>query len=56
MLLLSHIVPALPLPGMEAALFGRAGDIHGRPRRAGVDGGVVSLPASSARIERSRRD
>jgi ribonuclease Z len=56
MLLLNHIAPPLPLPGMEAAFLGRAGEIYDGPLRVGVDGDFVSLPAGSTRIERSRRD
>ncbi len=56
MLLLNHIAPPLPLPGMQAAFLGRAGQIYDGPLRVGVDGDFVSLPAGSTRIEHSRRD
>lgn len=49
-LLLNHIVPALPLPGMEAAFLGKAPGIFPGPVRVGRDGDFVSLPAASAEI------
>ena len=49
-LLLNHIVPALPLPGMEAAFLGKAADIFDGPIRVGMDGDFVSLPAGSSDI------
>ena len=46
-LLLNHIVPPLPLPGMETAVPGRcARDLPG-PLRVGRDGDLLSLPAGS---------
>src|SRR5258708_1612506 len=44
-LLLNHIVPPLPLPGMETAFLGSAADIYGGPMRLGTDGDFLSLPA-----------
>ena len=49
-LLLNHIVPALPVPGMEAAFLGQAPDIFSGPVRVGIDGDFVSLPAGSTEI------
>ena len=54
-LLLNHIAPPLPLPGMEAAFLGRAGEIYPGPLRVGLDGDLVSLPAGSDAIRHSRR-
>ena len=49
-LLLNHIVPALALPGMEAAFLGKASDIFDGPIRVGTDGDFISLPAGSTEI------
>ncbi|HOS86555.1 MAG TPA: MBL fold metallo-hydrolase [Burkholderiaceae bacterium] len=54
-LLLSHIAPPLPLPGMEKAFLGGAPDIFGGPIRVGADGDFISLPAGSQQIDVSRR-
>lgn len=54
-LLLHHIVPALPLPGMEQAFLGDAGKIYTGPIRVGSDGDFVSLPAGSIDITVKRR-
>jgi len=50
-LLLNHIVPALPLPGLEQAFLGDAPGIFGGPVRVGVDGDFITLPAGSRAIE-----
>jgi ribonuclease Z len=55
MLLLNHVAPPLPLPGMEAAFFGRAPEIYAGPIRVGADGDFVSLPAGTTRIDAGRR-
>lgn len=54
-LLLNHIAPPLPLPGMEAAFLGRAGEIYTGPLRVGIDGDLLSLPAGSQDIRHQRR-
>ena len=54
-LILHHIVPALPLPGLETAFLGDAPNIFKGPLRVGLDGDFVSLPAGSKRIEVGRR-
>jgi ribonuclease Z len=54
-LLLNHIAPPLPLPGLEKAFLGAAHDIYSGPIRIGVDGDFVSLPAASTDIKVSRR-
>ncbi len=43
----THIVPMLPLPGMEKAFLGAAPDIYGGPIRVGRDGDIISMPAGS---------
>ena len=54
-LLLHHIVPALPLPGMEKAFLGNAPDIFSGPIQIGVDGDFFSLPTGSTDIVVKRR-
>ena len=54
-LLLNHIVPALPIAGMEKAFVGNAGSIFTGPIQVGRDGDFISLPAGSADIKVSRR-
>lgn len=51
-LLLNHIVPPLPLPGMEKAFLGDAPNIYSGPLRVGRDGDLLSLPAGSSAITR----
>jgi ribonuclease Z len=50
MLLLSHIVPAMPLPGMEAIFLGDARAVYHGPLKVGIDGDFISLPAGSRAI------
>ena len=54
-LLLNHIVPALPVPGMEAAFLGRSSQVFSGPIRIGLDGDFVNLPAGSKKIELTHR-
>ncbi len=54
-LLLNHIAPPLPLPGMEKAFLGRAPDIYSGPIRVGADADWLSLPAGSTGVTLSRR-
>jgi ribonuclease Z len=54
-LLLHHIVPALPVPGMEQAFLGDAPKIYSGPIRVGADGDFFSLPAGSTEIMVDRR-
>jgi ribonuclease Z len=54
-LLLNHIAPPLPLPGMEKAFLGTAPDIYSGPLRVGADGDFLSLPVGSTDINVSRR-
>lgn len=55
MLLFNHIVPALPLPGMQSLFLGDAPAIFSGPIKVGSDGDFVSLPAGSKAIELSSR-
>ena len=55
LLLLNHIAPPLPLPGMEAAFLGHAADIFRGPIRVGADGDFVSLPVGSTALNLGRR-
>ena len=55
MLLFNHIVPALPLPGMQGLFLGTAPEIFSGVIQVGVDGDFVSLPAGSKAIELSSR-
>ena len=54
-LLLNHIAPPLPLPGLEKVFLGQAPDIFNGPIRVGVDGDFVTLPAGGQLREVSRR-
>jgi ribonuclease Z len=54
-LLLNHIVPALPVPGQEAAFLGDSSRVFDGPLRVGRDGDFVSLPAGTKRIEPGHR-
>ncbi len=54
-LMLNHIAPPLPLPGMEKAFLGGAPDIFRGPIRVGADGDFITLPAGSTDIQVSRR-
>ena len=54
-LLLHHIAPPLPLPGLVKAFLGNAPEIYSGPIRVGSDGDFVSLPAGSRDIDTSWR-
>lgn len=54
-LLLNHIVPALPFPGMEQAFLGGAAGIYGGPIRVAADGDFLSLPPASQDVRVARR-
>jgi ribonuclease Z len=54
-LLLNHIAPPLPLPGLEQAFLGDAQKLYEGPIRVGVDGDFVSLPVGAKQIKVSRR-
>jgi ribonuclease Z len=53
-LLLSHIVPPLPLKAMEGPFLGKARDIYAGEVRVASDGDLVSLPAGSKEIRAGR--
>ena len=50
-LVLTHIVPALPSPRLNAAFLGDAGTYFSGEIRLARDGDAISLPAGSDRIE-----
>ena len=50
-LLLNHIVPPLPLPGLKKAFLGDAAERFNGPIRIGQDGDLISLPAGSKQID-----
>ncbi len=54
-LLLNHIVPPLPVPGMEKAFLGGAPTLYDGPLRVAADGDFLSLPAGSHDITVGRR-
>jgi ribonuclease Z len=54
-LLLNHIVPPLPVPGMEQAFLGNAPGLYDGPIRVGLDGDFVSLLPGSTQVTLSRR-
>ena len=54
-LLLTHIVPPLPLPGLQQAFLGDAENIFKGPLRVGQDGDFVSMPAGTDEVTLSSR-
>lgn len=52
---LSHIVPPLPLPPMKEIFLGKAPEVFKGPFRIGEDGDFISLPPGSKAIEYARR-
>jgi ribonuclease Z len=54
-LLLTHIVPPLPLPGMNQVFLGDAPEIFNGTLRIGQDGDFLSLPVDSQTISLSKR-
>lgn len=54
-LLLTHIVPQLPLPGLQKVFLGDATERFDGPIKVGVDGDFISLPANSTEILVSNR-
>jgi ribonuclease Z len=54
-LLLNHIVPGLPFPGMEQAFIGTAASIYAGPLRIATDGDFFSLPPGSTELHVQRR-
>ncbi len=54
-LLLNHIVPALPLPGLETAFLGNAGQVYDGPIRIAHDGDFLTLPVGGTAVNVSSR-
>lgn len=54
-LLLNHIAPPLPVPGLEKAFLGDAPGIYSGPLRVGQDGDFISMPTGSKAINFTRR-
>jgi ribonuclease Z len=54
-LVLNHIVPPLPLRGLDPAFLQRAGQIYAGPLRIGEDGDWFSLPTGSTAIDMGKR-
>lgn len=52
---LSHIVPPLPLPPLKEIFLGKAPDVFQGPFRIGEDGDFISLPAGSKEVIYGRR-
>ena len=54
-LLLTHIVPPLPLRALEGPFLGDSRKIFDGPVRVGRDGDMITLPAGSADIRHTNR-
>ncbi|MES2910152.1 MAG: MBL fold metallo-hydrolase [Pseudomonadota bacterium] len=54
-LLLNHIAPPLPLPGLEKAFLGNAPGIYSGPLRVGRDGDFISMPTGSKAVNFTHR-
>ena len=54
-LLLYHIIPPLPLPGLAAAFLDGVKEVYDGPVTLSRDGTIVSLPAGSHRVKLSQR-
>ncbi len=52
--LLTHLVPPLPLPGLDVPFVGQARKLYDGPLWLARDRDLISLPAGSDRIERKR--
>ncbi len=52
---LSHIVPPLPLPPLKEIFLGKAPDVFKGPFRIGEDGDFISLPTDSKEVIYSQR-
>lgn len=52
---LSHIVPPLPLPPLREIFLGKAPDVFNGPFRIGEDGDFISLPAGNKEVIYGRR-
>lgn len=54
-LMLTHIAPPLPLPGLVKAFLGDAPGIFSGPVRVGMDGDFLSMPTGSTDVKLSHR-
>lgn len=54
-LVFTHVVPMLPLPGLERVFLGKAPEVFDGPIHVGTDGDLFSLPAGSETIEHKNR-
>jgi ribonuclease Z len=54
-LVFSHIIPPLPVAGLDAAFLQDADKVYRGALHVGVDGDWISLPAGSTKIEMGRR-
>lgn len=52
--LLTHLVPPLPLPGLDVPFVGEARKLYDGPLWLARDRDLISLPAGSTKIERKR--
>ncbi|WGM38528.1 MBL fold metallo-hydrolase [Caulobacter sp. NIBR1757] len=52
--LLTHLVPPLPLPGLDVPFVGNARKLYDGPLWLARDRDLISLPAGSTKIERKR--
>ena len=52
--LLTHLVPPLPLPGLDVPFVGKARSLYDGPLWLARDRDLISLPAGSTKIERKR--
>jgi ribonuclease Z len=53
-LLLTHIVPPLPLRALEGPFLGKARDAYDGPLWIARDGDLLSMPSGGSDIERKR--
>jgi ribonuclease Z len=54
-LLLTHVIPPLPLDALEGPFLGRSRQIFHGPLRVGHDGDFLTLPAGTTEIRRTNR-
>jgi len=54
-LVFNHIVPPLPLSGLDPVFLQRAGQLYSGPLHIGVDGDWFSLPAGSKTVDMGKR-
>ena len=55
MLLFTHVIPPLPLKGLEGPYLGKSRQIFHGQLQVGHDGDFVSLPAGTTEIHQSNR-